>query len=324
MKTTMTKTVLAALSCAVSTTLLASSAAAQSYPDRALEWIVPAPAGGGTDTAARQLSRLIEKELGQSIAIVNVAGGGGVVGMVQFIQSQPDGYTLAAVWNGPLTTVPNVQSVPYTINDYRPIVSTSETAYVMCVKPDFPAETGKELLQVLKKNPEKYSYGNDGIGGTMQLAAERIFKAYGASATAVPFGGAGETLQNFLGDHIDIYGGSISPVLPYVNEGKAKCLIATSKDPVKALPKAASMGELGHPELATYLWRAILAPKGMKDEQVKVIADATEKAMRDESYLAFLDKQGEWPAVTRGDELEKRIRDEYQALGEAAKSIGLK
>lgn len=306
------------------TASLATTAMAQSYPERSIEWIVPAPAGGGTDTAARQLSQLVADELGQSIAILNVAGGGGVVGMNQFLQARPDGYTLAAVWNGPVTTVPNVQSVQYTPDDYRPIISTSETAYTMCVKPDFPAETGEELLQVLSDNPDKYTYGNDGIGGTMQLAAERLFGVYGAAAVPIPFGGAGETLRNFLGGHVDIYGGSISPVLQYVEEGQAKCLLVTSAKPVPALPDATSMSELGHPELATSLWRAILGPKEMTDEKVDIIADAVEIAMQDEGYRAFLESLGEWPMVYRGEELEQYIKTEYQALGEVAQSLGLK
>lgn len=313
------------IAAALATTALAPlPSVAQSYPERAMEWIVPAPAGGGTDTAARQLALLVEEELGQPVAILNVAGGGGAVGMTQFSQARPDGYTLAAAWNGPLTTVPNVQQVAYGPDDYVPIVSTSETAYVMCVRPDFPASTGEELLAELKANPDRYSYGNDGIGGTMQLAAERLFAAYDASATPVPFGGAGETLQNFLGGHIDIYGGSISPVLPYVENGQAKCLIATSENPVDALPDAQSVGELGHPELATYLWRVILGPSGMDPERVGIVADAVETAMKDEEYLAFLEQQGEWPAVYRGDQLEERIANEYAALGEAAERIGLK
>ena len=313
---------------AVSATSIAAFAAtpssAQDYPDRAMEWIVPAPAGGGTDTAARQLAKIVEADLGEPIAILNVAGGGGAVGVSQFVRSKPDGYTLAAVWNGPITTVPNVQNVPYSPDDYVPIVSTSETAYTLCVKPDFPAKTGKELLQVLKDNPEKYTYGNDGIGNTMQLAAERMFKVFNAKATPIPFGGAGETLQNFLGGHIDIYGGSIAPVIPYVKNGEAKCLIVTSKDPIGALPNAASMSELGHPELDAALWRAILGPKGMDPVRVKVVADAVSKAMTDKDYIAFLDTKGEQPAVMTGDELKTRLSDEYRSFGETAEALGLK
>jgi len=300
------------------------AATAADYPTQSMEWVVPAPAGGGTDTAARRLATLVEAELGQPIAVVNIAGGGGSVGITQFLQIEPDGYTLLAVWNGAITTIPNVQPVQYDTSSYRPIVSTSETAYVFCVEPDFPADSGEEFLQVLAENPDRYTYGNDGVGGTMQLAAERIFGEFGASAVPVPFGGAGETLQNFLGGHVDIYGGSISPVLPYVESGEAKCLLVTTARGVEALPDAASLEDLGRPELEIALWRAILGPASMPDEQADVIADAVEKAMADEDYLAFLAGLGEWPAVYRGEALRERIENEYNALGEVATSLGLK
>lgn len=169
------------------------------YPDRTIELTIPAGAGGGTDTSARKLALLLEEKLGTSIAILNVGGGGGSVGASQFMQAKPDGYALFATWNSPLTTVPQVQDVAYSLDSFTPIASTSETAYTLCVKTDFPATTGAEFLAELEANPGKYTYGNDGIGGTMQLAAERIFQAKGIDAVAIPFGGAGETLQNFLG-----------------------------------------------------------------------------------------------------------------------------
>ena len=158
------------------------------YPDRPIELTIPAGAGGGTDTSARKLAILLEEKLGTSIAVLNVGGGGGSVGTSQFMQTKPDGYSLFATWNSPLTTVPQVQNVAYTLDSFTPIASTSETAYTLCVKEDFPANTGEEFLSELANNPDKYTYGNDGIGGTMQLAAERIFQAKDIKAIPIPFG----------------------------------------------------------------------------------------------------------------------------------------
>lgn len=125
--------------------------------------IVPAPAGGGTDVSTRRLATLLEKELGASIAIMNIAGGGGSAGVTWFMSAKPDGYKLLATWNSPITTVPQVQPVTYDMNSFTPVASTSETAYTLCVKPDFPAKTGAEFLAALADNPGKYTYGNDGI-----------------------------------------------------------------------------------------------------------------------------------------------------------------
>ncbi|QFT79996.1 Tripartite tricarboxylate transporter family receptor [Roseovarius sp. THAF27] len=302
---------------------LSTVAAFAEYPERAIEVTIPAPAGGGTDTSARKLATLLEEELGQSIAILNVAGGGGSVGVTQFMMDKPSGYSLLATWNSPITTVPQVQSVAYDIDSFSPIASTSETAYTMCVGPDFPAETGEEFLAELAANPGKYTYGNDGIGGTMQMAAERIFQAKEIEAVAIPFGGAGETLQNFLGGHVDIYGGSISPVLPYTESGEAKCLIVTSAAPVDALPQAAGLETLGLGDEETLLWRMVLAPAGLDPAIAERLSAALEKTVNDPSYVEFLATKGEIPNVVTGDALAVRLRNEYDALAKVAEKLGL-
>ncbi len=311
------------LTIAIIATATFAAPALADYPTRTIEMIVPAPAGGGTDVSVRQITRLLEAELGVSVAILNVAGGGGSVGVTQFSQVRPDGYTLLATWNSPITTVPQVQPVNYGVDDFTPIISTSETAYVLCVAPDFPAGSGAELLDELAGNPGRYTYGNDGIGGTMQLAAERIFQARGIEAVPIPFGGAGETLQNFLGGHIDIYGGSIAPVLGYVQEGTAKCLIVTTADPIEALPNAAGLGELGMAGLATPLWRMILGPAGMSEEDATTIADAVERAVMNPEYVEFLAGVGERPSIVKGDQLQARLQAEYDGLAAVAESLGL-
>ena len=314
----------------ITTTLVSLTAAAAmatpafaDYPERAIELTIPAGAGGGTDTSARKLAILLEEALGQSIAVLNVGGGGGSVGASQFMQANPDGYSLFATWNSPLTTVPQVQNVAYSLDSFTPIASTSETAYTLCVGADFPAETGEEFLVELAANPDKYTYGNDGIGGTMQLAAERIFQAREISAIAIPFGGAGETLQNFLGGHVDIYGGSISTVLPYVETGEAKCLLVTSSADVPALEQASGLAAVGMPENETLLWRAILGPQGMDPEIVEMLGAIIETAVNDPSYVEFLATKGEVPNVVLGEDLGARLQAEFDALAAVSASLGL-
>lgn len=300
-----------------------AGAAMAEYPERPIEVTVPAPAGGGTDTSARKLAIILEEQLGTSIAVLNVAGGGGSVGLTQFMQAKPTGYSLLATWNSPLTTVPQVQNVAYDADSFVPIASTSETAYTLCVAPDFPAGTGEEFLAELAANPGKYTYGNDGIGGTMQLAAERIFQTREIEAIPIPFGGAGETLQNFLGGHIDIYGGSISPVLAYVESGEAKCLVVTSAASVDALPGAAGLADLGLPEEETLLWRVILGPAGMDQAIVDRLAEAIERAVNNPEYIEFLGGIGETANVVTGEDLADRIRTEFNALAEVSAKLDL-
>jgi len=310
------------LGCIAALSLLSTSALAE-YPERTIELTIPAGAGGGTDTSARKLAILLEEALGTSIAVINVGGGGGSVGASQFMQAKPDGYSLFATWNSPLTTVPQVQNVAYSLDSFTPIASTSETAYTLCVKADFPADDGAAFLEELKANPDKYTYGNDGIGGTMQLAAERIFQAKEIKVVPIPFGGAGETLQNFLGGHVDIYGGSISTVLPYVENGEAKCMLVTSAADVPALPQASGLEALGLADKETLLWRAILGPKGLDPAIVEQLADVIEAAVNDPGYVEFLATKGEVPNVVKGEALGARLQAEFDALAEVSKSLGL-
>ncbi|SDL65671.1 Tripartite-type tricarboxylate transporter, receptor component TctC [Franzmannia pantelleriensis] len=318
MKTTLLITA-TAMSAAAFAPVLASD-----YPNRPIEIIVPAPAGGGTDNVARMLNQYLEQELGQAAAVLNVAGGGGAIGVNQLARSRADGYTLLSTWNSPITTVPHMQRVQYSYETLTPITSTSQSAYTLCVSPDFPADNAEELLTELQANPGRYTYGNDGVGGTMRLAAERIFDAFDITARPIPFGGAGETLQNFLGGHVDIYGGSITPVLPYVEDGQAKCLLVTSADDNDALPQASGLAALGHAELETVLWRMMLGPEGMDEARAEVIADAVARAVKHPEFQAFLADQGETLNLVRGEALRERLQQEAQAIGETLEGLGLK
>ena len=234
--------------------------------------IVPTAPGGGTDALFRVASKDAQRFIGGPISVQNVPGAGGTIGVAQMVNSPPDGYTLAGVWPSPVTVVPQTSKVPYTPNDYIPVIQLSTAPYVFCVHPDFPANDGKSFMEELRKNPKKYTYGTDGLGGPAQLATERIFRPQNIQAVDVPYKGAGETIIGFLSNQIDIYVGSIPPVLQHANIGKAKCLLVSSVNRNAQFPNASSLKDIGLPKEETLLWRVVLAPKGTKPERVKQIA----------------------------------------------------
>jgi tripartite-type tricarboxylate transporter receptor subunit TctC len=289
----------------------------------ALKIIIPTATGGGTDGYFRVLAREVEQFLGEPIIVMNVPGAGGTIGVAQMVRAAPDGQTVAGVWLGPVTVSPNTMKVTYTPADYIPVVQVSSAPYVLCVHPEFPASDGKGLIAELKKNPDKYTYGNDGAGGPGQLATARILRATGANARDVPFKGAGDTLTSFLGKHVDIYVGSIPPILPHLQAGKAKCLLVTSADRVAALPGASSLGDLGIPNEETILWRALLAPKGTPPERVAKLESAFERAANSPAAKKFLEDAGEQVAIKKGPALRKYIDDEYAAMAKLTKALNL-
>jgi tripartite-type tricarboxylate transporter receptor subunit TctC len=312
------------LGMALAITSAASGAWAQEkFPSRPIEMIIPTAAGGGTDIAFRMLAELVEPILGQKVVIVNKTGGGGYVGMASIIQAKPDGYTIGGLWNAPLTMSPHMLPAPYTPNDYAAVTLSTWAPTVLCVKSAFPAKDGKEFIEQIRKNPEKYTYGNDGVGGTLHLATERIFMKLGVKARAVPFNGAGETLKAFLGDHIDIYGGSIAPVQPYLKDNSAKCLIVSAPERNAGVPGASSLTDLGIPEESTVLWRGVVASKDLPADRMAVLQKAFAEAAQNEKFKKFMESRGEEAKGSSSAEFRKLIDSEYTAIGKVMASIGL-
>ena len=289
----------------------------------AIKLIVPTAPGGGTDGYFRVLAKAAEPYLKEPLVVINVPGAGGTIGVAQMVRSAPDGQTLAAVWLGPVTVSPHTMKVPYTPNDYVPIIQLTSAPYVMCVHPEFPASEGKSFIEELRKNPDKYTYGDDGAGGPGQLASERIFRAMNVRARDIPFKGAGETLVSFLGHHIDIYVGSVPPILQHAQAGNAKCVLLTSAERIAALPSASSLRDLGIPNEELILWRAVLAPKGTPPAKVAELEAVFEKAANEPATRKFLDDAGEQLLIRKGPALRQYIDKEYDALGKLVKALNL-
>jgi len=294
------------------------------FPSSPITLVVPVPPGGGTDVLARQLADVVEPLLGVPVIVKNVPGSGGVVGTNAVVNAKPDGYTLALTFNGALTTIPATRQVPYSSDAYEPIIQIGYNTYVMCVAPGFPATSGKEFLEELRRNPEKYTYGNDGLGNNMQLAAERIFQHFGIKARPVPLGGAGETAKLFLGGHIDIYGGSVPPIMPHVAAGKAKCLLLSSANERADLPLASGLRSLGIPELETGFWYVVIGPKGLRPEIVDKLYNAFKSAAESPRIKQTLAGIGADPVIRGPTETKALIARERKDLGEVARQLGLR
>jgi tripartite-type tricarboxylate transporter receptor subunit TctC len=302
---------------------LSVSAFAQAYPERPVTLIVPAPTGGGTDVFARVLAEIVEADLKQKFVVENRAGAGGTLGTAQIASAKPDGYTVGFVWNSPLTTSPHSLNVPYTQDSYKPVMSIGYSSYVVCVQPGFPAETAAEFVAKLKEPGAKYTYGNDGVGGTMQLAAERIFRDLGVKVRGIPFAGAGETAKNFLGAHVDFYGGSIPPILAHAEAGKAKCLLLTSTEKNPALPKADGLGAINLAKAETVLWWGLIVPPGVPDAVFETLQKSFMAAANTDKFKDAMKKQGATLRVLDGKATDAILREEHKALGEVAAALGI-
>ncbi|MGE0802358.1 MAG: Bug family tripartite tricarboxylate transporter substrate binding protein [Lautropia sp.] len=315
--------VLAGGAVALALSLTAPASAQDKYPSRPIELVVPTPPGGGTDTTFRQLAELVGPILGQKIVVVNRPGGGGMLGTAAVVNARPDGYTIGGLWNAPLTMTPHLQQAPYKSTDYVAISLADTAPTTLCVKKDFPAKDAKEFFAHLKSNPGKVTYGNDGVGGTIQLTLERIFLKEGVKMRPVPFGGAGETLQNYLGGHVDVFGGSITTILPYVKDGSSRCLFVTGTERVASMPDVPSLTDLGMPGEATLLWHGVIGPKNLPPDRFAALEKAFIQAAKSDTFRQFMESRGIKVDGTTGAEFRKLIDDEFAAMGAVMKSIGL-
>jgi tripartite-type tricarboxylate transporter receptor subunit TctC len=283
--------------------------------------LIGAPAGGGTDALFRSLARQMAEKTGTSVVPINMPAAGGSLTIEQMMRSPANGRTIAAVANSSLTSSPHLIKVPFTPQDYLPLLQVSAASYTMCVGPTFPATDASQFLAAFRAQPGKYTVGTDpGIG---QLGAARIFKALGVDARLIPFKGASEIVTSFLGGHVDVYQGSIPAILPHVATGKARCLLVTGVDRSPRLPEAASLTDMGIPGEATTLTRLILVNKDTPGAIQQQLLLALERAARSEETRALLEAAGDTFVIVKGEPLGRNLKIEYEALGSVATRLGL-
>jgi tripartite-type tricarboxylate transporter receptor subunit TctC len=286
--------------------------------------VVPSDAGGGADLSFRALARALEPLLGQRIEIVNNAASSGIDAMTAVANAKPDGYTLAATWNGPLTGTPQVTSVPYTLDSFTPIASVFEADIVLCARADFPAENGKELVGLLRQKPLGYTYGNEGLGGISYFAAERVFSALGVLIRAESYNGSVENTKALAEKKTDLYAGTPTTVLPHVRKGAVKCLLVLSDRRSAVLPQATTLVELGIGAEASYLWRMILAPRGISAEVRLKLQTSIRMALATPDMGAFLKENGDRAIGKSGLETAERLRKEYDDFALIGDLLGVK
>lgn len=302
----------------------AASQAQDAFPTKPVQMVVPVGGGGSTDVMLRGLAALVEPHLGQKIVILNRPGASGMLGVGSLARSAADGYTIGGVWSGPVTMAPHIESPGYTFDDFVVVAAVTVAPGVFCVKPDFPASNGKEFIEELRRNPGKYTYGNEGIGGFVHLAGERIFAQAGVKAVAVPFQGANQTATAFLGGHIDIFGGGIPSILQHAGEGRAKCLLVTASARHPTLPKTDSLSDVGLAEAETLLWRAVIAPKGVPSDRLAKLQTAIQDAVRTPDFKKFAESRGETPWLLDFESVNRYAQNENRTMLELVNRLGLK
>jgi tripartite-type tricarboxylate transporter receptor subunit TctC len=297
---------------------------ADNYPERPVQLVVPAGPGSSTDTIMRALAQAASPLLGQSIVILNKPGASGTIGVGYVTRSEPDGYTIGGVPSGAITMAPHVAAQSFAATDYKIVAMITQAAGVLCVHPDFPAKNATEFLTELKNNPDKYTYGSDGVGAFVQFSTARIFQPLGIRQRIIPYSGADQTVTAFLSRTIDIYGGAIATIAQFVAEGKAKCLLLTTARRFATLPDVESLEDVKMAQAQTLLWRAVIAPRDIPIDRFEKLRDVLTKAAQTPEFKAMAAKRGEEVWVISAEDAAKYAAGEFVQMEQLARELHLK
>ena len=242
---------------------VAAAASAQTYPDRPVKVVVGFAAGGPTDVIARIVSDKLSARFGKQFYVVNQPGAGSNTATGMVATSSRDGYTLLVVSTGFVVNPSLFSKVPYDpVKDFSPISIVAVSPNVISVHPSVPAKTMKELIEVIKANPGKYSFAAPGVGSTPHLSGEIFRIANDLDLPTVQFTGAAPAIQATVGGHTPIAFSALPPAAPQIQQGLLRGLAVTAEKRSAALPEVPTMAEAGIQGQEAYTLTGILAPAG--------------------------------------------------------------
>jgi tripartite-type tricarboxylate transporter receptor subunit TctC len=298
----------------VAVTVLADAPGhAASYPERLIKLVVPFPAGGPTDVAARLIAQAMSSRLGQPVVVENLVGAGGRIGAKSVADAAPDGYTL--LLGG--TNVNAIIGALYKDIGFDPIASFAPVAAVctdtmaLAISPRLPPQTFDQFVQFARERPGKLTYGATS-GIYTQFAADFFKAKTGTDILFVPYKGGAPAITDLLGGHIDMVFNNKSTLLTHFKAGKLRPLVVTSKTRWPELPDIPTMQELGVAGFPTEVWFGVLAPAGTPPAIVGTLNAAINEGLKSSEVQASLAELG----------LEAKVgspQDLAAALGEQAR-----
>jgi tripartite-type tricarboxylate transporter receptor subunit TctC len=253
--------------------LFAGTARADNYPSKIVRIIVPFAAGGPTDVVARLVGQKLSERLGQQFIIENQGGAGGNIGMGAAARAPGDGYTILFVSSSYVVNPSLYHKVPYDPEkDFVPITKAAGAPNALIINPSVPATNVKELVDLIKADPSKFTIASPGIGTTPHLSIELFKQAFGLNdLLVVPFNGGNPAIQAVVAGHTPLSFQAIPPAMPLIKDGKLRALAITATNRSSVLPEVPTMDELGAKGQEAETMQGVLAPAGTPKEIVDLL-----------------------------------------------------
>jgi len=288
------KTFLRALIAGAVAALALTGPASAAYPDKPVTVVVPFPPGGSTDTVARLMANKMSPMLGQTFVVENQPGATGAIGATRVKRAAPDGYTILVASIGVFATNPFLQKgLQYDpAKDFDLLMVAVRAPNVLVVNPNLPVRNVAELIDYLKKNPDKVSFASSGAGSSDHLTAALFWQQTGTTGIHVPYKGGAPAIQDLIGGHAQASFQNINAVLNHIKAGKLKALAVTGDKRSAALPDVPTLSEAGVKGADVFSWQGVAAPKGLPKDVKDKLHGAMVKALQDPEVVKTMNEQG--------------------------------
>jgi tripartite-type tricarboxylate transporter receptor subunit TctC len=302
----------------------ASPASAQDWPQRQVTIVVPFSAGGTTDMFGRILAQGLQQKYGTPFIVENRAGAGGNIGAAMVARAPKDGYTLLV---GTVSThainpfiYKNLQHD--TEKDFQPVSLIARLPNILVVNLKVPAKTVAELVEHLKKNEGKLSYGSSGAGTSTHLAAELFQLKTGTKMVHVPYRSSGDVMNALVGGHIDLAFDNITLAWPQVKAGTMRALAVTSAQPSAVAPEVTTIAAtLGGFEATS--WHGLFAPSGTPRPIVDALAGEVKRIFQQPEVQQTLNEVGAVPSPMTPAEFTEFIGAERRKWQDVVQAAGV-
>ncbi|WP_051952559.1 tripartite tricarboxylate transporter substrate binding protein [Xenophilus azovorans] len=292
--------------------LLAATAHA-AWPDRQITIIVPFPAGGLTDVAARHLAQGLQEELKQPVVVENRVGAGGMIGTELASKARPDGYTLLV--NSPSHVINQAfrSRMPYdALRDFTPVAMLLSSPMVLVVHPSVPANTLGEYLAYAKTQNGGASFGSTGAGGTSHLAGEMLRLMTKAPMTHVPYKGANPAVNDLLGGQLPSIFLDVATVAQHVGSGRLKAIAMSSAARSETLPSVPTVAEQGFARYDVSTWIALYGPARLPEPITTALNAIAVRTMGSARERDWLRQNGAVAGTMSAPQFRRFVQDELE------------
>ncbi len=300
--------------------MLCVSGASAAYPDRAITMIIGFGAGGVTDIMGRSFSTLLAKELSATIVVKNVVGAGGTMGAAELAAAKPDGYTLAYLPVGTLSSQPNLRELPYSWEDLTPISLVTNNPVAVVSPKNVPWKNFKEAVELLKANPGKYFFASSGPGSSPHVSMQALFDALGVKIGHIPAKDSGSAIISINSGTTQFY--ADPPVIIRQFDLLGMGIFAEKR--MAAFPDVPTFKEMGIDVPNFSGWHGFMGPKNLPADLHARLDAAAKKIVESSEFAEICKRTDMVPAYLNSKEFAAFYKAEYELYGKYLRQFGLK